>query len=505
MTIQKNLNLTLGMGLVALVLMVLFVSGAFGEECTSIIVGRDASEDGSVIATHNEDQSGGGDTAQTIEVVPRKSYKPGDMVVLESGVEIPQVQMTYAYIQFNSHYDGNARVPYAADNPNCINEWQVFTGDDSTSVREELKAEFPARGVASKEIKYFIAQRAKTAREGVEIAGWLIDTYGFAMTGGGGMMYLIADAKEGWWFEACVGKHWVAQRCPDNAVMMRANAFRIGEVDLNDTENFLGSNDLISHAKKKGWYNPTADGPFNFAKVYGSPESAVSASNKRREMMAVNYFASSKKITSFEEEYPESMIIVPDHKVSVEDVIGFQRWHYEGTDYDLTEGYKLGSPHFTKERTICCSTTVSSAIAQLRSWLPNEIGGCLWLAEATPCTSVFIPWYVGIIETPNVFQGATAVYDEKKAWWCFKKLGMLANANYGDLFQYIKPVWQAQEKEELALQSIIEKTALELYQKGSSYAKSFLTTYCSGWGMVAYNKCHQLIDECLTRLASEGK
>jgi len=481
--------------------MKIYASGAFG--CTSIIVGKDATVDGSVIATHNEELAG--DTAQTIEVVPRKYYEPGAVMTLQSGTKIPQVRMTYAYIQFNSNYGGkfgvNARVPYNAYNPNCLNEWQVFTGDNAASVRDELKEEFPAGGISPAEIKYLIAQRARTAREGVELAGRLIEKYGFAKSGGGAMMFLIADPNEGWWLEALVGKLWVAQRCPDNAVMMRANSLRIGEIDLNDPENFLGSKDLISYAVAKGWYNPATDGAFNFAKVYGSPSMLESKGNKLREMMAVNYFAPSKKMASMEEEYPESMIIVPDRKISKEDCMAFQRWHYEGTEYDLTEGLQVGSPHFTTERTICRDYTQSCAVAQLRSWLPNEIGGCLWVAEGSPCTSVFIPWYLGITESPDVFQGATDQYDGEKAWWRFKTIAILSNANYPDLIKIIRPVWEAQEEEEFALQASVEKTALDLYQRGSGYARSFLTAYSSGWAMVAYNKSRELIDQCLTRLA----
>lgn len=474
-------------------------SRAFG--CTSLIVGRNATVDGSVVATHNEELRG--DTAQTIEVMPRKYYEAGDVVVLGSGAVIPQAQMTYAYIMFNSHYKG--KVPYSASNPNCINEWQVFTGDDAATVRDELKDEFPEKGVSSEEIKYFIAQRARTAREGVKIAGRLIDTYGFANGGGGGMMYLIADPNEGWWFEACVGKHWAAQKCPNDAVMMRANSYRIGKIDLTDTDNFLGSEDLVSYAMRKGWCNPVTDGPFNFSRVYGNPEMLESSSNKRREMMAVNFFAPPKKITGMDEKYPDSMIIKPDKKVSVEDAMAFQRWHYEETPYDLTHGYKIGSPHFTKERTICRSYTQSAAVAQLRNWLPNEIGGCLWLAFATPCTSVYIPWYLGIKKTPEVYQGAIDEYDPITAWWSFKKLGMLANANYGELIQIIKPVWQAQEREELSLQSNIEETVLELYRENPKKARSFLTTYSCSWGMTAYSECRQLIQECLTNLAKSWR
>lgn len=195
------------------------------------------------------------------------------------------------------------------------------------------------------------------------------------------------------------------------------------------------------------------------------------------------------------------MIIVPDRKISKEDCMDFQRTHYEGTENDLTEGYELGSPHYTKNRTVCIARTQTCAVAQLRNWLPNEIGGCMWLTQATPCTSVFVPWYLGITETPDVYQGTTDRVVLDKAWWRFKAIVILADANYAKLVKVIQPVWEIQEKAEFALQADVEKTALELYQKGTNYVRPFLTNYSSSWALTAYDKADTLINECLRNLA----
>jgi len=472
--------------------------------CTSFIAGKDATVDGSVIATHNEDLEG--DTAQVVEVVPRRNYEKGSFIILESGLKVPQVEITYKYIQFNSNYNHlvNARDPYSADNPNIINEWQVFTGDNANIARDELHKEYPDKGISTAELRRLVAERATTAREGVEIMGRLVEKYGFAKGGGGGMMYLIADPNEGWWVEVYVGKHWAAIRCPDNAILLRANAGRIGRINLNDTKNFLGSKSLVSYAKEKRWYNPATDGEFNYSKVYGNYENQTDKYNKQREMMSINYFAPSKSLKSMNEELPEHMVIIPDKKISKEDAMAFQRWHYEGTKFDTSNCYNLGSPHFTSEEVICNSHTQTSAVAQLRNWLPNEIGGCLWLTQGSPCTSVFVPWYVGITDTPDLYQDAIDKYDDRKAFWCFKEIGILVNTNYKELFKIIKPVWEAQEKEEFAIQSVIEKNALELYNKEEKHANTFLTNYSGSWALSAYYKLKSLKDKCLTKLAEKN-
>ena len=483
--------------LVVIFALAFFVTTAFSD-CTSIIVGKDASVDGSVIVTHNEELSA--DTAQTVEYVPRMNYEPGDVVILDTGTEIPQVETTWAYIQYNSNYSDlvEPRSYYNANNPNYLNEWQVITTDNASTARDELKAEFPSDGIDSHELKRLVGQRAKTAREGVELMGWAIDTYGFAKTGGGGMMYIIGDSNEAWKFEGLVGKHWAAVRCPDDSVLMIANANRIGEIDLKDTDNFLGSANLVSYAVEKGWYDPASGKPFNFEKAYCNQKTAVSAGNVLRDLQALRFFAPSRGAETIED-LPAYMIFVPDKKVSVEDAMAWQRSHYEGTEFDTSNDYEI-CPHKTPERVICNISTMSCAVAQLRNWLPNEMA-CLWLTQGTPCTSVFVPWYLGNTDSPSVYQGATDRHDGEKAWWRFKTIAMLANANYAKLIKIIKPVWEAQEKDELALQETIEKTALELYQKGVNYTIPFLTNYSNAWALNAYYKTEKLIDDCLTVLA----
>jgi dipeptidase len=439
-----------------------------GFTCTSYIAGKNATADGSVITGHNEDLTG--DTAQRVEVFPRKTFKPNEYQHLVSGAALPWVAEIYKVIQFNSGFDP---ADYNQDNPNLINEWGVTSWDNAQTPRKELRTIEDAlvQAVDSKELKRIPLERAKTAREAVEILGWLVDTYGFIQSG---MTYGIADPEEGWIVEVTKGKHWVAQRVPDDMVVMRANCYRIQNVNLADTANFMGSADLVTFAIAQGWYNPSTDGAFNFSRAYGDPSSMRAASNTLREWGGLNFLKPSLNLPwdAARTDYPFvtndrgiANGVVPDKKITVKDMRAFHRTHYEGTPQDATNGYAMGSPHWTNNRVICVNTTNSSSIIQLRNWLPAEIGHVLWRAEKSPCTGVYVPWYLGITTTPEEFRIGTEAPSADSAWWIYSHLVTLIDAHYGTFIPKVRPVFDAFEEALFASQAAVESEALDIYNR----------------------------------------
>jgi dipeptidase len=185
------------------------------------------------------------------------------------------------------------------------------------------------------------------------------------------------------------------------------------------------------------------------------------------------------------------------------------RDHYEGTKYDLTKGYEKGSPHRTAERTVCRLATDATTVAQLRSWLPPEIGGVLWLSVGTPCSSAYLPFYLGVLEFPKPFSFLTDGYDRENAYWVFNSLENLVDRYYGEkaksgssemrAIDYVAGSWKAFEDEEFAMQEAVEKTALDLYKKDKALARSFLTDYCSGLGLKAFVQAQTLGDALRTK------
>lgn len=441
-------------------------------KCTTLIVGKDATLDSSVFLAHNEDL--GGPSTQHLIVVPRIQHEPGDEFELYSGGSIPQPEETYAYIAstiFDMDY-----IPGTITTG--INEYQVSIANNYAPSREELvpedEYELKEGGVIWTEFQQIALERAKTAREAVEIMGQLSEDCW--LSGDPGTAFGIADPNEGWFIEIPREGQWVAKRVPDDGYAMMANCFRIGEIDFDDNENFMWSENVVNFAVERGWYDPASGEPFNFAETYGDPARAERPSNIRRHWRVESLLAE----------------FVPE--VTVEDVISIMRDHYEGTEYDLTNGYEV-SPHHTQERSICRTSTEVCIVAQLRNWLPAEIGGVAWWALSAPCSSVFVPWYMGILEVPYEYTIGTDVEDDESAFWAFNRLEGLVDAHYGDLIGDVREAWAAFEAKELKLQPVVEKVALKAYYKDSERARQFLTRYSNGLGMKAINMAHKMADK----------
>lgn len=454
--------------------------------CTSVIVGKDATADGSVLLGHNEDW---GEYLKPLSWNPGKKHEPGDVFRLRDGQAIPQVDETSSFI-------------WAAAECNGINEHQVAIVDNTGSCRKELFQN--ERGIDLEEFVTLALQRSQSAREAVLLMGDLIEKYGYrGLNGEDGDILSIADPNEGWWMEVTIGGIWVAQRVPDDGFVVLAGRFRIGEIDLQDSTRFLTSPHLIAFAKQKGWHDPV-QGPFHFYETYGTVEDARSAYHTRREWRA-NCLLSGK--TFDENENP--LTVKAARKLTPRDLMGLFRDHYEGTGYDLTEGYTKGSPHRTAERTICRLATDATTVAQLRSWLPPEIGGVVWLSAGTPCSSVYVPYYLGVLEFPKPFSFLTAGYDPDNAYWVFNSLQNLVDRHYGEkakfmesemrAIDYVAGFWKVLEDEEFAFQEAVEKTALDLHKKDKALARAFLTTYSSGLGLRAFADALELGDTLRTK------
>jgi dipeptidase len=419
------------------------------ERCSSVIVGKKATRDGSVILAHNEDLANY--CAHHYEHRPHVKHGEGKVVTTFWGAKIPQIAETYAYTAtkiFDKSY-----VP--GDITSGINEHQVAVANNM-SYRRDAPTELPTQGrIIWTELTQFALERSKTAREAVRIIGDLVHTY--RLGGDSGAMFAVTDTNEGWWVEVTLEGQWVAQRVPDDSVGVRANIFRIGAVDFKDPGNFMYSDDLVDYAKKMGWHD--GSGAFNFARVYAAPEKLDDPYNTRRQWRAEELLK--KQIPS----------------VTPRDMISVLRDHYEGTPYDLTNGYRKGSPHNTDERTLCSINTEVSVVCQSRSWLPAEIGAVCWRAMATPCTSAFTPWYFGSREVPSAFQTGTNHYTWKSAYWTFRNLSRFADVRYETVIGKTHKELEAFEKQEFEAQATMEKEALTLHNRDKESAQRFLSKY----------------------------
>jgi dipeptidase len=466
------------------------------DSCTSILVGRLASVDGSTMTSHSCD-SGTDRTWMTI--VPNARHKPGEMAKvyyepkrtkgpndpdrLETG-EIPQVAETFAYL--------NTAYP-------IMNEHQLAIGETTIGSRRELMSE---KGIIdAPELYRLVLERAKTAREAIRVADELTKAYGY---NDWGECLTFADTKEVWHFEihgpgkGKTGAVWAAERVPDDEIGVSANAGRIREIDLAKPDYFMASANVTALAEEMGYWSKASGKPFEFTYAY-DPDSRTSLYCRRREWRVLSLLAPSLKLNPESENYPFS--VKPDKKVGVADVLAIFRDTYGGTEYDMTrtlmavnrKGELVKSPVATpfmngetlalfrlkRERTICSPAATYLQITQSRDWLPGPIGGVVWLGYDNPATTPHLPFYIGISQMPASYMvDGRWSFNRNCAWWAFRTVSRLANFRWQDMSQDVEKVWKPIEDTAFADQAKFEEEALAVYRKDPKKARELLTTHC---------------------------
>jgi dipeptidase len=313
---------------------------------------------------------------------------------------------------------------------------------------------------------------------------------------------------------AARGKHWIAQRCPDDEVVLLPNIHIIGpEADLEDKNNVLASPGLVDYAVSRGWYDPASGKPFSYKDAFNRPPREGSFMDKHG-CDPRQWYAQSMVLGKFielpvKESLPFS--VKPSHRMTVADVAKILRSHSENSPFDASDGYRSGSPHLSRgAANICSKTTQEGAVYQLRSWLPKEIGCLVWRTTAAPCCNAFTPWYLGITETPRPFYKEGEVeealdvdfhfhypeekiaYDPEFAFDVFNSLENLVDLQYRRAIKIVKAVWEPFERTQINLQPYVEETALKLHEKDKTLAAKFLTDYTSSRALLALEKAKQL-------------
>lgn len=350
--------------------------------CFSILVGNQATTNGSVMLAHNEDDHG--ERLVNFYKLPAQWHQPTDSFSLTKGASMAHAPKTAACLWLN--------MPDMHFSDSYLNEHGVAITSNSCPSRED-KPQLTHGGIGY-QLRRLMALRATSAREAVKIGGALIERYGYYASG---RSYSIADAHEAWLLSVVNGKHWVAQRVPDHQVMILPNYYTIDAVNLADTLNFMGSPDLISYAQERGWYKPKRDGAFSFRKAYGAKHSLKHPDNISRKWMALELITGK----SFDRKADFPFAVTPKSKLSRQDVMALLRSHYEDTAIDQSESYQKQSPHATKLMAICSNTNQYGFIAELRPNMPAPVGSVLWLAMRRPCTQPFVPWYAGLSYVPD--------------------------------------------------------------------------------------------------------
>ncbi|HCM59448.1 MAG TPA: peptidase [Bacteroidales bacterium] len=491
----------------------------YAENCTSIMVGRLASADGSVMTSHTCD----GRYRTWLEVVPAMKFdrdtvhpvywgtlfteEAWDMTNVTRKGEIPEVKSTYAFL--------STAYP-------CLNEKQLAIGETTIYGRKEL---INTEGLfLIEELEKIALQRCTTARQAIALIGSLAEQYGY---GDIAECITIADPKEVWQLEIAgsgPGKPsalWVAQRIPDDHVGIAANIPRISDVNFKDADKFMTSTDLRKKAKDLGYWDGKE--PFKFYKVIGTGKPYAI-----REFYVLNKLAPGLNLTMDLEELPFS--VKPVKRLSVSDVMALFRETYEGTPWDMTKNLMVSvtrkdeagnevtdtvkSPAFNnwmnndirtlvnelkpgtieRQRTIAIAGCSYSHVIQCRSWLPDEVGAVAWFSFDNPGQSPRIPIFSGTMALPQSFSiCGQHRYRTDAAIWSFREANRLSTVNWERGRKLIEPAVAEMEQKALAeLPALEERVTLMVKEGQNEEAKKAVTEYTNAFAHGAMNRWQEL-------------
>ncbi len=457
------------------------------EACSNFIVGKKASVDGSVMCSYSADDYG---MFQNLCHYPAAKHAKGEMRKIydwdtnKYHGEIPEAAQTYSVI-------GN------------INEWQVTIGETTYGGREEMVDSTGIMDYGS--LIYVALQRSKTAREAIKVMTTLANTYGYNSEG---ETFTICDPNEAWIMEmmgkgaGSKGAVWVALRIPDDAVCAHANQSRIGKFNMKDKKNVMYAKDVVSFARSKGWFQGK-DADFSWKMAYAKPDFSGRRFCDARAWSMLNHFYDMTPYLDWAlGKNPDAqdmpLWVVPNKKVSVQDVENVMRDHYEGTPLSVADGsdigggiwempyrptplmYKVDGKQYFNERPVSTQQSGFVFVSQMRSWLPREIGGVFWFANDDANMAAFTPVYCSMTERPECYNtpGADALHFSKKnAYWVCNMTSNMVYPRYSLMFPTLKEVRDSLDSSYFAAQAGVEKKAQELYAQNPQAAVKYLNDY----------------------------
>ncbi len=473
-----------------------------GRSCTSIMVGRKASADRSVMTSHTCD---GHRDRSDIVVVPKSHPPRGSERQLSKRNDddrgpmprygrtptgrIPQAQETLGYLD----------PVYAA-----MNERQVAIGESTFGGRLELMS---SKGsIDCETLTCLMLERAGSARQAIRIAADLLKEHGWCDEG---EALTIADPQEVWLMEIvgpgknAVGAVWVAQRIPDDHVSVVANSARIGEIDPSQPQWFLASDNVLQVACERGYWDPKSGRPFRFYEAY-NPDGRTEMACTRREWRVLSLLAPSLGLNPNSNVFPLS--VKPDRPVTPAKIMELFRDTYEGTDFDMVKDltvvdessktvksplanpfmpYEMnkmlrinGGWGWRGERCLARWYCMYATVTQSRADLPDAVGGIVWFGYGNPAMTVYAPLYAGIEDLPESYKtdGRTTGFSRRSAWWAFNRVSRLAAHRWGEMRRDVAEVRDPMQEKFFAAQKEVEAKVRRLLAEDPAKARWFLTS-----------------------------
>ncbi len=455
------------------------------DACTNYLVTKGASVDGSTMISYSADSH---TLYGELYHQPACDYQPGTMLDIydwDTGKhlgKIPQVSHTYNVV-------------------GLMNEHQVTIGETTWGGRKGLRDSTAVIDYGS--LMFLALQRAKTAREAIEVIGDLVSRFGYYSSG---ESFSIAGPEEVWFMDiigkgpANRGAVWVARRIPDGYISAHANQARIRRFPLKDKDNCLYAPDVIDFAREQGFYEGT-DKEFSFVDAYAPIDYGALRFCESRVYAMFNRAAPSLNLSmdyvkGVDGAEPMPLFIKPDKKLSVHDIMEFMRDHFTGTDFEMTSDlgagpyscpyrwrplvWEVDSLKYCNERATSTQQTGFSFVTQSRSHLPDPIGGIIWFGVDDTYSTVYNPIYCGITEVPASYAVGTADFHHfswDSAFWVFNWVSNFAYSRYSEMIEDILIVQRELEGKYIAAGNGIDQTALALYKQSPRQAVDYLTEY----------------------------
>ena len=416
--------------------------------CTTILVGKNASNDHSTMIARTDD--GHFDVKKCVVVDPKKQPKKYKSVISHVEIELPDNPLRYtacpsvdrskgiwAATGINAANVGMTATETITSNP------RVLSADPLVEYRKAKKRgekDVPG-GIGEEDIVVLVLPYIRSAREGVMRLASLLETYGTYESNG----IAFNDSDEVWWLETIGGHHWMARKVPDDRVVINPNQFGMDAFDFADAfgkkENHLCSEDLREFIKNNN-LDLNTEGGENPRNIFGSRTDTDHIYNTPRAWFMGRYLASVSHTWDGEnaEFGPESddipWSIVPDRKVTVEDVKYLLSSHYQGTDYDPYRNRDTGKRG--RYRSIGINRTGVTSICQIRSGVPEALRGIEWISFGSTTFSSFVPLYANVSKMPDYLCKVSTDASTENLYWSSRLIGALADPNYSDCAQQIE-------------------------------------------------------------------
>lgn len=431
------------------------------SECTTIIIGQEQTADGSMIVARSEDWDAM--EAKNYEIFEDTDNGPREFVAKDSPFrcELPEKALGYSALSpYNLHgHWGSAGFNTAGVGMSATES--IFSND------EVLKHDpLVENGVAENSVFNITLPYIRTAREGVERLGMLIEKYGIAEGFGIGFV----DSKEIWYLETACGHRWLACRMPKDQYFVTGNQSRFRTYDPNDKENYLASADLIEFAEKHGLYNP-AQGAFDFHEAYARDIKLDTTYNYPRVWGLQQFFSPEIKNDVTKNTFP--VFAKAAHKVTLTELRTAFRFHYDNTEHDPYLNSNPKEPY----RPVSIFRTTQTHLLQVRPELPQAIGCVNYVAMGMADLGVFLPLYQGITSYPEAYTKGNGESSDDSAYWKFRKIMVLGMTNYNKYAPIIKEAYANFEAETDQRQREMEEEYLRIYKTQPLHAQDLLQEF----------------------------